>query len=125
MNYFKPQGVAMRGLEQVSLNVEEFEALRLRDYAELDQNSAALRMKVSQPTFCRVYRSARAKVARALVEGLAIKIHGGVYKMPNRDRTGPEGKGPLTGKGRGKCGPRPRRQCLNGRRSEEQEEETQ
>jgi len=104
VDYFKPQGVALRGLEKVYLNVEELEALRLRDYSDLDQNTAATRMKVSQPTFCRVYKSARQKVARALAEGLAIKIHGGAYKMPGMDKTGPMGRGPLTGRGRGPCG---------------------
>ena len=103
VNYFKPQGVPLQSKEKVSLELDEFEALRLMDHEELDQNTAATHMKVSQPTFCRIYKSARAKVALALVEGLAIKIHGGAYKMPNKDRTGPSGSGPMTGRGRGPC----------------------
>ena len=80
--YFKPQGVRLSELGWISLNVEELEAVRLKDHQKLDQNTAATRMKVSQPTFHRIYSDARAKIAKALVEGLAIKIHGGVYKMP-------------------------------------------
>lgn len=37
--------------------------------------------------------------------------------MPNRDGTGPEGKGPRTGRGMGKCsgeGPRPARNAGRG-----------
>ena len=30
-------------------------------------------------------------------------LYGEVTKMPNFDQTGPEGKGPLTGKSLGKC----------------------
>ncbi|MBW2996926.1 DUF134 domain-containing protein [Candidatus Woesearchaeota archaeon] len=104
VTYFKPQGVKLRGLERIDLNIEELEAVRLKDHQNLDQNTAAMRMKVSQPTFHRIYSDARAKIARALVEGLAIKIHGGVYKMPGRDRTGPQGQGPRTGRGQGPCG---------------------
>ena len=111
VDYFKPQGVKLRGLERIDLNVEELEAVRLKDHEQLDQNTAASRMKVSQPTFHRIYAEARAKIARALVEGLAIKIHGGAYKMPGGDRTGPMGQGPMTGRGMGTCGPRPRRIC--------------
>ncbi|MBW2971976.1 DUF134 domain-containing protein [Candidatus Woesearchaeota archaeon] len=115
VTYFKPQGVGLSGLEKVYLNVEEFEAVRLRDHEGLDQNSSAERMKVSQPTFHRVYAEARRKIARALVEGLALKIHGGVYTMPGGDRTGPMGKGPMTGRGMGTCGPRQRRLCMQGK----------
>ncbi len=104
VDYFKPQGIKLRGLESIELNVEELEAIRLKDHEKLDQNTAAVRMKVSQPTFHRTYTEARAKIARALVEGLAIKIHGGVYKMPGQDRTGPTGQGPMTGRGMGPCG---------------------
>ena len=43
--------------------------------------------------------------------------------MPGGDRTGPEGRGPLTGRGRGRCGPRPRRKCGLGPRRQIREEE--
>ena len=45
---------------------------------------------------------ARKKIAKALVEGKAIKIHGGVFKMPGEDMTGPAGQGPMPGRGGGR-----------------------
>lgn len=101
--YFKPRGVPLSVLNEIELNVDELEALRLKDFEGKEQIEAAKIMDVSQPTFHRILVSARGKVAQALVNGFAIKIHGGVYKMPNKDGTGPEGKGPRTGRGMGKC----------------------
>jgi len=109
VDYFKPQGVPLSAMEQVDISVDEFESFRLMDHEGLDQKTSALRMKISQPTFCRLYSDARVKLAKAIVEGLAIKIHGGAYKMPGMDRTGPRGEGPMTGRGMGRCGPRVRR----------------
>ncbi|MFC1742337.1 DUF134 domain-containing protein [Nanoarchaeota archaeon] len=97
VSYFKPKGVPMRELEEVEVCVDEFEALRLKDHEQLDQNSAAEKMGVSQPTFHRLYSEARRKVAKGLVEGLAIKIVGGVYQVRGKGQCGSRGKG----KGRG------------------------
>ncbi|MBR9680942.1 MAG: DUF134 domain-containing protein, partial [Candidatus Altiarchaeota archaeon] len=74
VNYFKPQGVPLKSLEEVILSVDEFEALRLADLNSLQQDDAAKKMNISQPTFFRLLRSAREKVSLALVEGKAIKI---------------------------------------------------
>ncbi|MFH1669338.1 MAG: DUF134 domain-containing protein [Candidatus Woesearchaeota archaeon] len=101
---FKPQGIKSSEIEKIDLHMEEFEAIRLKDHQRLDQIASAEKMKVSQSTFHRIYSEARQKIAKALVEGLAIQIHGGAYKMPGCDKTGPEGKGPMTGRGHGKCG---------------------
>ncbi len=105
VTYFKPQGVPVRELEIIELKLEEYEALRLKDHEKLDQHAAAEKMTISQPTFHRLYQEAREKIAKALVEGLAIKITGGDY-MPRKDGTGPEGKGPRTGRGFGRCSPK-------------------
>ena len=35
-----------------------------------------------------------------------MKIMKGVEKMPNKDKTGPEGKGAMTGLGKGDCKPK-------------------
>jgi predicted DNA-binding protein (UPF0251 family) len=66
-------------LENVSLTVDEFEAIRLKDLEGLEQTTAAESMGISQPTFHRVIESARKKVAEALVNGKAIRIEGGDY----------------------------------------------
>jgi predicted DNA-binding protein (UPF0251 family) len=102
-DYFKPRGVTLRELEEVNLNVEELEAIRLNDLLDMEQVAASEKMKVSQPTYSRILKDARKKVADALINGKAIKIQGGVYKMPNRDGTGPRGLGPGTGWGLGYC----------------------
>ncbi len=102
-HYFKPQGIPLRELSEIILTIDEFEALRLKDRLSLDQIAAAEKMNISQPTFHRILESARKKIVEAIVDGKAIKIHGGECKMPNKDGTGPEGKGPRTGRGLGNC----------------------
>jgi predicted DNA-binding protein (UPF0251 family) len=78
---FKPAGVPGRTLQEVEVTVDEYEALRLADYEGLYQEKAAKRMGVSRQTFGRIVESARKKVAKALVEGMALRIEGGVVKM--------------------------------------------
>jgi len=72
--YFKPRAVPLSLLEEVDLNRDELEALRLCDYKNLEQTEAAEKMKISQSTLQRILTSARQKVAEALIEGKAIKI---------------------------------------------------
>jgi uncharacterized protein len=74
VTYFKPAGVRLKQLEEINLTSEELEALRLKDYLGLDQNQAAEKMGISQPSFHRTLLSARKKVSQALVEGKAIRI---------------------------------------------------
>lgn len=73
-SYFKPKGISMRELEEVFLELSEFEAIRLIDIREIEQNKAAEMMKVSQPTFSRILKSARKKISEAIIQGKAIKI---------------------------------------------------
>lgn len=72
--YFKPRAVPLSMLEEIDLNIDELEALRLCDLKNFEQKKAAQKMKISQSTLQRVLTSARQKVAQALVEGKAIKI---------------------------------------------------
>ena len=72
--YFKPQGVPMRHLEEVILTKEEMEAVKLKDYDELEQMEAAEKMNTSQSTFHRILSCARAKIAEAIVKGKALRI---------------------------------------------------
>jgi len=81
INVFKPAGVPARKLEEVVLTVEELEAIRLKDLEGLQQQEGADRMGVSRPTFQNILYSAREKLARALVKGMAIKIEGGTYSI--------------------------------------------
>ena len=81
VDYFKPQGIPLRNLEQVELTRDELEALRLADLERLTQEEAAVRMNISRPTFSRIAAKARHKVADGLVNGKAIQIRGGTVKI--------------------------------------------
>lgn len=72
--YFKPRAVPLSILEEIDLNVDELEALRLCDLEDLGQEEAARKMKISQSTLQRILTVARQKVAEALIKGKAIKI---------------------------------------------------
>jgi predicted DNA-binding protein (UPF0251 family) len=84
VTYFKPAGIPLRALEDVGLTVEEVEALRLKDLAALQQVECAERMHISRPTFHRILRSARRKIADAFVNGKAIRVEGGNFALPRQ-----------------------------------------
>ena len=84
--YFKPAGIRMIELEVSILTIDEFEAVRLKDLEGLEQEEAAKKMDISQPTFHRLVLSARKKIADAIVNGKAIKIEGGNYREMKRGR---------------------------------------
>ncbi len=75
ITYFKPQGIPLRELEEIILNIDEFEAVRLKDLNNLEQEECAEKMNISQPTFHRILSSARKKIAEAIIKGKAIKIN--------------------------------------------------
>ena len=81
VTYFKPAGIPLRALEEVCLSVEEAEAIRLKELEGLEQEQGAERMNISRPTFQRVLASGRQKMADALLNGRAIRIDGGNFKM--------------------------------------------
>ena len=70
--------------QAVVVQLEEMEAIRLKDLKGLEQAECAATMELSRPTFQRILQSARSKIATALVEGRAIIIEGGNYVMKNR-----------------------------------------
>ena len=63
----------------ITLNLEEWECLRLVDYLGMDQEEAAVSLDVSRQLLQMLLRSARQKVARALVEVLPLHIRDGYY----------------------------------------------
>ena len=73
-HYFKPQGIPMSLLEEVSLSREELEAIKLKDFDGLEQVEAAEKMETSQSTFQRILTSARKKVAEAMIQGKALRL---------------------------------------------------
>jgi predicted DNA-binding protein (UPF0251 family) len=80
-DYFKPRGIPLCNLDEVNLTVDEFEAIRLADLEGMYQENAAQKMNVSRQTFGNIIGSAHKKIADSIVNGKAIKIEGGVYKM--------------------------------------------
>ena len=81
VTYFKPPGIPLKQLKEEQLRVEEIEAIRLKDYEGWEQETCAKSMGISRPTFQRIITSAHYKVAKALIEGSAIRIEGGNYRI--------------------------------------------
>ena len=94
--YFKPAGIPISNLQDNILTKEELEAIRLIDFEEQPQIKVSKKMEISQPTLSRLLTSARKKIADSLINGKAIKIQGGIYKMVT-----PRGRGLGMGRGRG------------------------
>ncbi|MRR09426.1 DUF134 domain-containing protein [bacterium] len=75
--YFKPRAIPLSMLAEVSMTLDELEALRLADLDGLYQETAAARMGVSRQTFGNIIERAHRKVADALVNAKALRIEGG------------------------------------------------
>ncbi|AFL67539.1 DUF134 domain-containing protein [Sulfurospirillum barnesii] len=74
---FKPAGVAATKLATITLELDEYEAIRLADYEGLEHEEAAEMMGISRSTFTRLIERARKKMALMLVEGSKVVIDGG------------------------------------------------
>jgi predicted DNA-binding protein (UPF0251 family) len=81
ITYFKPQGIPMAQLEQIVLHVDEYEAIRLVDYENLDQEKAAKKLGISRPTCARIVAEAHRKIGEAITLGKAIRIEGGNFRL--------------------------------------------
>lgn len=78
---FRPVGVSSEHVKTIILRLEELEALRLVDAQNLTQEEAAIQMGISRRTLWEDLRSARTKVARALLNGYAIRIDCGDHNI--------------------------------------------
>ena len=76
--YFKPQGIPLCALGALGRELDEVEAMRLTDVDGLYQAEAAERMGVSRQTLGAIVARAHKKVARAILEGKALRIGGKV-----------------------------------------------
>jgi len=74
VTYFKPRGIPLMALEELSITMDELEAIRLADYEGLYHEDAALKMKISRQTFGRILSKAHQKVAESLLKGKALRI---------------------------------------------------
>lgn len=76
---FIPSGRPDQGQVIIFMTVEEYECIRLIDYAGCNQESCAKHMGTSRATVQALYTSARKKLARFLVEAAVLKIGGGNF----------------------------------------------
>jgi uncharacterized protein len=81
---FKPAGVPARELQEVTITLDEMEAIRLADLEGLYQEDAAGHMNVSRQTFANILVSAHQKIAESLMFGKALRIEGGRIEMKER-----------------------------------------
>ncbi len=72
--YYKPQSIPLSALEEVILEIDELESLRLADFLANSHEQASVKMKISRATFGRIIESARHKVVDAILNGKAIRI---------------------------------------------------
>ena len=84
--YFKPRGIPLIDLEEVQITIDEYEALRLSDLMDMSYEEAANSMGVSRATFGRIVQRARKTLADALINGKAIIIQGGSYRIVDKSR---------------------------------------
>lgn len=73
---FSPRGKPGRP-DEVELTLDEFEAIKLADFQDFNQDEGAMVVRVSRASFGRILRAARKKVADALVNGKIIRIRMG------------------------------------------------
>ncbi|MGM5483594.1 MAG: DUF134 domain-containing protein [Nanobdellota archaeon] len=96
VTYFKPRSIPLNLLKEVEITFDELEAMRLADIEKFNQKNGAEKMNVHQSTFQRTLNKGREKIVDALVNGKAMKIEGGNYKMPKQN-TIPGGRGRMGG----------------------------
>lgn len=81
---FTPQ--SENNAEEITLTVDEYEVIRLIDHEKQTQAQCALQMKVARTTVTEIYERARFKLADSLVNGKALCISGGNYRVCRGDR---------------------------------------
>lgn len=67
--------------QAVIMTVDEYETIRLIDRQGFSQEECSQYMRVARTTVQQIYNNARKKVARALVDGMILKIEGGDYSL--------------------------------------------
>lgn len=73
---FSPRGNPGRP-DEVQLNIDHYEAIKLADYQGYNQSEGAKAMGISRPTFGRILREGRGILADALTNSKIIRIRTG------------------------------------------------
>lgn len=94
---FSPRGNPGRP-DEVELNLDHFEAIKLADHQGYNQLEGAKAMGVSRPTFGRILRAGRKVVADALANGKIIRIRTGNVQVGVRHHNLPPKQEGLTAK---------------------------
>lgn len=76
---FSPENAEI--IEPVFLTMDEFEAIRLIDTEKQTHEQCAKQMEISRSTVTEIYESAREKIGVSLVNGRALVIEGGNYRL--------------------------------------------
>ena len=78
---FTPAGRGHR--EQVIMNVDEYEIIRLIDYDKMTQEECAAQMGIARTSVTDMYDKARYKIADSIIHGKELVISGGNYLVCN------------------------------------------
>lgn len=65
----------MHRLEEVIIEKDELEAVKLADYDCLKHEEGAEKMNISRATFGRILEKGRKKIAESIIKGKAIRIN--------------------------------------------------
>jgi len=65
----------MYDLEEIILERDELETIKLADYDGLKHEEGAVKMNISRATFGRILEKGRYKIAESIIKGKAIKIN--------------------------------------------------
>lgn len=97
---------------QVKMTVDEYETIRLIDLEGMTQAECAEQMEVARTTVQAIYACARKKLAACIVNGAALEIGGGEYRVCE-ERDGCHGYGCRRGHcgGYGGCGNKKHHGC--------------
>lgn len=94
---FFPEGIQPDDPDNLTLTLDEMEAIRLADFLGLYQEEAAQKMGISRATFGRIIKTARKKVAEALISGKGLRIEEGPVEFDERCEFGPGHRKRLVG----------------------------
>jgi Predicted DNA-binding proteins len=72
--------------DDVLLNIDEYEVIRLVDFEKLTQEQCAVQMGVSRTTITGIYDGARFKIADALINDKKLVIDGGDFILCEHNR---------------------------------------
>lgn len=80
-NGFGPINTPIESDNYIVMTVDEYESIRLIDLEEYTQEECAKQMNIARTTVQAIYNGARKKLAESLVNGKALWIKGGRYRL--------------------------------------------